>query len=300
MATWEVTPSEGVVNNNNGTFTFPENSGSTDIVYTINYKDDDGCHASTLYTISAGTECQPTPVECKCADITLSNNSITFEWNSTIENQQTVSVNMPEFCNTNVSITKEGNFPNWFNAEYFNGVIRIWPKQQNSNTTIEKTAIIKVSFDINDDCTKTINVKHKPQYADSVRTVRCNFCEPSGQENCEDYTLIITCGYLKPKESRYSYGDIEPVKLSDSDYTVNPDTDTVLFCNQSLTRRQLELWLSGINQSEYVHIKNNDPNAGTDYFVYVIYNGECNGRYTRMQSWADNWDNGSPLIVDYP
>lgn len=48
---WTITPSEGVTNNNNGTFVFPKNTGCTDIVYTIDYTDASGCTGTTTYTI---------------------------------------------------------------------------------------------------------------------------------------------------------------------------------------------------------------------------------------------------------
>lgn len=63
MATWEITPETTeigtVTNNNNGTFVFPKNTGTTDITYTITYTSEYG--QSTLqYVLHAGEECQPT------------------------------------------------------------------------------------------------------------------------------------------------------------------------------------------------------------------------------------------------
>ena len=48
MATWNSTPS---VPHTGGTFNFPQNTTSNDIVYTIKYTDDNGCTASTTYTV---------------------------------------------------------------------------------------------------------------------------------------------------------------------------------------------------------------------------------------------------------
>jgi len=48
MATWNSTPS---VPHTGGTFNFPQNTTSNDMVYTIKYTDDSGCTASTTYTV---------------------------------------------------------------------------------------------------------------------------------------------------------------------------------------------------------------------------------------------------------
>ena len=48
MATWNSTPS---VPHTGGTFNFPQNTTNNDIVYTIKYTDDNGCTASTTYTV---------------------------------------------------------------------------------------------------------------------------------------------------------------------------------------------------------------------------------------------------------
>lgn len=48
MATWNSTPS---VPHTGGTFSFPQNTTSNDIVYTIKYTDDNGCTASKTYLV---------------------------------------------------------------------------------------------------------------------------------------------------------------------------------------------------------------------------------------------------------
>lgn len=48
MATWNSNPS---VPHTGGTFNFPQNTTNNDIVYTINYTDDNGCTASTTYLV---------------------------------------------------------------------------------------------------------------------------------------------------------------------------------------------------------------------------------------------------------
>ena len=48
MATWNSTPS---VPHTGGTFNFPQNTTDNDIVYTIEYTDDNGCNASTTYLV---------------------------------------------------------------------------------------------------------------------------------------------------------------------------------------------------------------------------------------------------------
>ena len=61
MGTWEVTPNNDGVSI--GTTSpveiyLPKNTGTTDIEYTITYKDDDGCTAKTTYTVPSGSACQ--------------------------------------------------------------------------------------------------------------------------------------------------------------------------------------------------------------------------------------------------
>lgn len=48
MATWNSNPS---VPHTGGTFNFPQNTTDNDIVYTIEYTDDNGCNASTTYLV---------------------------------------------------------------------------------------------------------------------------------------------------------------------------------------------------------------------------------------------------------
>ena len=48
MATWNSTPS---VPHTGGTFNFPQNTTDNDIVYTIEYTDDNGCTTSTTYLV---------------------------------------------------------------------------------------------------------------------------------------------------------------------------------------------------------------------------------------------------------
>ena len=54
MATWNAIPN---VPHTGGTFDFPQNTTSNDIVYTIKYTDDNGCTASTTYTVPGGCAC---------------------------------------------------------------------------------------------------------------------------------------------------------------------------------------------------------------------------------------------------
>lgn len=55
--TWTVAPSEGVTNNNDGTFVFPSNDTYCSSSYTITYKDtDQGCTCSQIFT-QVGKSC---------------------------------------------------------------------------------------------------------------------------------------------------------------------------------------------------------------------------------------------------
>ena len=63
MEEWTVSPSDGVINNNNGIFIFPKNSGTSKVTYTIAYKDVNGCKGNTTYTLMPGPSCQPTSVK---------------------------------------------------------------------------------------------------------------------------------------------------------------------------------------------------------------------------------------------
>ena len=59
--TWSVTPSDGVINNNDGSFIFPENEHPSEKIYTITFSSDT-CHCSgTTHIIVEG---KPQPPEC--------------------------------------------------------------------------------------------------------------------------------------------------------------------------------------------------------------------------------------------
>lgn len=64
--TWSVTPSAGVTNTNDGNFTFPSNTGTSSIEYTITAVDDDGCSATKKITVNEGSECRSTVNNATC------------------------------------------------------------------------------------------------------------------------------------------------------------------------------------------------------------------------------------------
>lgn len=53
MSEWLVSPTDGVVDNGNGVFTFSANNYTWDKTYTITYTDDYGCSNSITYTVPA-------------------------------------------------------------------------------------------------------------------------------------------------------------------------------------------------------------------------------------------------------
>ena len=55
MERWSINPGDASISNN-GVASFPANTGTTDKVYTVTYTDDEGCTASTTYTVPA---CEP-------------------------------------------------------------------------------------------------------------------------------------------------------------------------------------------------------------------------------------------------
>ena len=75
MATWSISPSDGVTGSG-PSFTFPTNTGATDIVYTITYTHDNGCTANTTYTVKAPSPSTITITSDK--ELTCSGGTITF------------------------------------------------------------------------------------------------------------------------------------------------------------------------------------------------------------------------------
>ena len=83
MAKWSINGDASI--DSNGVATFPKNTGTTDIEYTITYEDDNGCTGSTTYTVPYGQDCRPTCTyglsassnECKKATITTVNYNVT-------------------------------------------------------------------------------------------------------------------------------------------------------------------------------------------------------------------------------
>ena len=53
----------GTTTTDNFSYDFPENTGTTDIVYTIDVEDDNGCSATTSVTVPSDSECQESDVE---------------------------------------------------------------------------------------------------------------------------------------------------------------------------------------------------------------------------------------------
>ena len=56
---WSIEPSDDVINNNDGSFKFPENASITQ--YTITCDNEAGCTASTIYSIPQGCGGEPPP-----------------------------------------------------------------------------------------------------------------------------------------------------------------------------------------------------------------------------------------------
>ena len=57
MGVWNISPSDDVINNNDGTFILPENIGVTNKVYNITYTDDNGCVSTAEHTVLSGESC---------------------------------------------------------------------------------------------------------------------------------------------------------------------------------------------------------------------------------------------------
>jgi len=58
---WIVTPSDGVINNNNGTFVFPENTGTSEIEYTVTYSSETySCSTNVVVAVKPQSGCPDT------------------------------------------------------------------------------------------------------------------------------------------------------------------------------------------------------------------------------------------------
>ena len=74
MSEWKVSPTEGVTNNNNGTFSFDANAPHK--TYVISYTDDEGCKAT--YTYKLKTDCGGGGGDCSCSVTSVYNNTNIF------------------------------------------------------------------------------------------------------------------------------------------------------------------------------------------------------------------------------
>lgn len=147
MARWSITPGDASISNN-GVASFPANTGAADKVYTVTYTDDEGCTASTTYTVPSGSDCQ-----CNCDDLIFDNSPISFNYN-----ELSKEISITSACG---DLTFETN-SEWVSASQVNSRIRI-TVDENADTT-ERHATIKVKQD-GIDCGKDISVsqKGKPQ-----------------------------------------------------------------------------------------------------------------------------------------
>lgn len=75
MVKWKVTPDTGV-SGSDGTYSFPKNTGTSNIEYTIDVEDDNGCTATTSVTVLTGSTCLNS-LECTIENIKFSVNVLT-------------------------------------------------------------------------------------------------------------------------------------------------------------------------------------------------------------------------------
>ena len=94
MSEWKVSPTEGVTNNNNGTFSFVANAPHKS--YVITYTDDEGCKAT--YTYKLKTDCGGGGDDCSCDAHAEHSSSNHFSKDGSSTRVKVATVDIPSDC----------------------------------------------------------------------------------------------------------------------------------------------------------------------------------------------------------
>lgn len=109
MAAWRISPSEGVINYNNGDFDLPPNNTEEDIEYMVRYEADDEGECVSNDVIITVKACQP----CECGSITITENPVNFG----VEGGKKTIGTVRRGCESVFNI--QGNIP-WFTVSLEN------------------------------------------------------------------------------------------------------------------------------------------------------------------------------------
>ena len=176
MATWNSTPD---VPHTGGTFNFPQNNTDNDIVYTIEYTDDNGCTASTTYLVPS---CEGET--CTCSQINVSITELNISDDSALTQVGDITTND---CAPNV--TYESTQPTWLSG-VTTGTNNIRIKC--SKNTAYSSRSGSVNIKMNGTTCSTVNVTQKgkpaPQYPVSTNLIISNGSSGSLRVTGSTYT----------------------------------------------------------------------------------------------------------------
>lgn len=176
MATWNSNPS---VPHTGGTFNFPQNTTNKDIVYTIEYTDDNGCTASTTYLVPS---CEGET--CTCSQINVSITELNISADSALTQVGNITTND---CAPNV--TYESTQPTWLSG-VTTGTNNIRIKC--SKNTAYNSRSGSVNIKMNGTTCSTVNVTQKgkpaPQHRVSTNLIISNGSSGSLRVTGSTYT----------------------------------------------------------------------------------------------------------------
>ena len=173
MATWNSNPS---VPHTGGTFNFPQNTTDNDIVYTIEYTDDNGCNASTTYLVPS--------CDCSCSQINVSITELNISADSALTQVGDITTND---CAPNV--TYESTQPTWLSG-VTTGTNNIRIKCSKNTAYNSRSGSVNVKM--NGTTCSTVNVTQKgkpaPQYSVSTNLIISNGSSGSLRVTGSTYT----------------------------------------------------------------------------------------------------------------
>lgn len=278
---WSITPTDATINND-GVANFPPNETSSDKPYTITYTDNNGCTATTTYTVKGHT------VDCNCSSIDFSKNKLNFAWDNL--ETKTVEITDPNSCLSSISFEITGGSASRFSCSISDNVISVTPTAMNTGA-VKRYATLVLTYSVGSvtQCIRNITLEQAAETSIPDKVIDCSsICEDP--YSCEP-TILITRGKLYLSEG--NEGTITP--SDDYQYIGN---ETYWSCGQSIKFENLIDILNYQLDDDCVYIKNiNSSSEGFDrYYIYYSLNGN---NYTlnaySVQDWADN----APSWVEY-
>lgn len=238
MATWSISPNDGGASITNGVATFPKNTGTTNIEYTITYIDDNGCSGETKYTIPSGSTCQGG--ECGCSALGLNKTSVSLESG---EDSSSVGVTFNgstvDLCNYSVEVESGSE---WLSADKYEHEITVSAtKNTSASSRVGKVRVYVEGTKCDDvitvtqegsvtDVTYSVWIEYDGWNTDDYNPYKVYLSRDNLEDNSQVYVSILidfyNCGQGGAAGASYSSEELElglsPGEASTSTSTLIP------------------------------------------------------------------------------